>query len=81
MTTDRGQSTDTGCRNCNDKGRLSSVGYTNTQIGSRIRYKETNNCDSADVEEQDTNIHPADGFGEVAAGVLSFTSGNLYETV
>ena len=41
------------------------------------RDKETDDDDTANVEEQDTDVNPLDRLGQVATRVLRFASGDL----
>ena len=61
----------------NDEGRLAGIGSRNTEAWVGGRYEETDDDDTANVEEQDTDVHALDGLGEVAARVLRLTGCDL----
>ena len=42
-----------------------------------MKGQEDNDGDTANVEQQDTNVDSLDSLGKVAARVFGFTSGNL----
>ena len=65
----------------NDKRRLCSVGCCQTKTGIGIRYKQTDDDDTADVEEENTDVNTLNGLRQVPTGILSFSSGNLFMTV
>ena len=61
----------------NDEGRLASIGGGNAQALIRGRDEETYDDDSADVEQEDTDVNALVGLGQVATRVLRLTGCDL----
>lgn len=77
MITYGGQALDACVLDRNDEGRRSRVRDSEVETGVVGRHKETDYRNTADVEQQNTDVNAADGFREVAAWVLGFTGSNL----
>ena len=78
---DRRQTLDTRSLDRNDEGRLRSIRLGQVEVGVVRRDEETDDDDTADVEEQDTDVDALDRLRQVATRVLRLTGRNLNSRV
>lgn len=73
----RRKSLDTSVANCDNKGRF--CGGVHLQVQARVvrRHEKTDDESTSDVEQQDADIDPPNGLGEIMPGVLGFAGGDL----
>ena len=61
----------------NDEWRLGRVGDLEVEVRFCKRHQPSYDRDTADVEEQDSDIDSANGFGQISAWILRFSCSDL----
>ena len=61
----------------NNKRRLGRIGDLEVEVRFSKRHQPSYDSDTADVEEQDSDIDSANGFGQISAWILRFSCSNL----
>ena len=61
----------------NDEWRLGRIGDLEVEVWFSERHQPSDDGDTADVEEQDSDIDSANSLGQISAWVLRFSCSNL----